>query len=77
MALQSRRQTLARYGVSSKTIERWEDDPALGFPAPVMIRGRKFDDPALLDRFDRECIARGRQTRAGKSREVAAINSEI
>jgi predicted DNA-binding transcriptional regulator AlpA len=31
-----------RYGVSDMTIWRWDHDPALGFPAPIRIKGRKY-----------------------------------
>jgi hypothetical protein len=52
--------TANRYGVSKKTIERWEGDPALGFPKALVRNGRKYDNVAELDRWDDECAKAGR-----------------
>ena len=38
-------------GVCTKTLERWDDKPELGFPPIVWINGRKFRDADLLDAF--------------------------
>jgi excisionase family DNA binding protein len=35
-------QTADYLGVTSMTIWRWERDPKLEFPAPTVIRGRKY-----------------------------------
>ncbi|MCW2200443.1 hypothetical protein M2227_002533 [Bradyrhizobium elkanii] len=48
----------ARYSVCDRTIARWERDPELGFPAPIVINGRKFFDEEALVAFD---IARAAQ----------------
>jgi len=32
----------ARYGVSDMTLWRWDHNPALNFPAPIRINGRKY-----------------------------------
>jgi hypothetical protein len=29
-------------GVSSRTVSRWLADPAVGFPRPIVIRGRNY-----------------------------------
>ena len=50
--LQRRKATCARYDVCSRTLERWEKDPALNFPKPTIINGRKYDDPDALDAWD-------------------------
>jgi hypothetical protein len=47
-----RKMTCARYGVCTKTIERWEKNPALKFPRALVINGRKYDDEDELDRWD-------------------------
>jgi hypothetical protein len=47
-----RKKTCERYGVCSKTIERWEKNPALGFPRALVINGRKYDDEDELDEWD-------------------------
>jgi hypothetical protein len=60
MALQPRRLTRERYHKTSRTIERWERDPKLGFPRPTYINGRKYDDPAALDEFDARMAEAGR-----------------
>jgi predicted DNA-binding transcriptional regulator AlpA len=41
-----------RYGVSSMTVWRWDRDPALNFPKPFRIKGRKYRDSGELDEFD-------------------------
>jgi hypothetical protein len=42
-----------RYGVSDRTIARWERDPDLRFPQPVLIKDRKYYPEAALTAFDR------------------------
>jgi hypothetical protein len=34
------------------TLRRWERDPRLNFPRPLVIRKRKYRDEAELDEFD-------------------------
>jgi hypothetical protein len=46
------RQVAERYGVVPRTLFRWDLDPALGFPRPIYIRGRRFRVEAELDKFD-------------------------
>jgi len=58
-----RRKTAERYGVSTRTIERWEADPKLNFPLSMIRNGRKYDDDAKLDRWDAECATAARTTR--------------
>jgi hypothetical protein len=41
-ALMPRRKVAARYDVSVRTIVRWEADPAVQFPRPVVINRRKY-----------------------------------
>lgn len=42
-----------RYGVSDRTVARWERDPDLQFPQPVTINKRKYYDASALTAFDR------------------------
>jgi hypothetical protein len=42
-----------RYGISDRTLARWERDPVLNFPAPTLINLRKYYDLAELDEWDR------------------------
>ena len=51
-----------RYGVCLRTLARWDENPTLGFPAPVYINGRKYRDSDALDAFDRARAA-DRKTR--------------
>jgi hypothetical protein len=51
------RRVAERYSVSTRTIARWRQNPAIGFPAPaVSINGRDYYDEEPLDQFDRECV---------------------
>jgi hypothetical protein len=49
--LQPRRKTLEQLGVCARTPERWEKDPAVGFPQPAYINGRKYDDTDEIAAF--------------------------
>jgi hypothetical protein len=62
MPLQPRRKTAERYGRSTRTIERWEADEALGFPKSTVIRRRKYDHTDQLDNWDRTCAEAFRDT---------------
>ena len=52
-------QVAKRYGVCSRTIERWEQDAALEFPVPLMVNRRKYWSIAELESWERRC-ARGK-----------------
>jgi len=61
--LQPRRKTVERYGTCNRTVERWERDERyrdLGFPQPVRINNRKYDDVDALDEWDKQMAERGR-----------------
>jgi hypothetical protein len=60
-----RRDTAKRYGVSVRTIERWEADPTLipPFPQSEIINGRRYDVVEKLDAYDAECATVTRVTR--------------
>jgi hypothetical protein len=45
-------QVAQRYGRSLRSLARWDEDKALGFPRPILIRGRKYRDLAALDAWD-------------------------
>jgi hypothetical protein len=51
--LLSRRQQAQRYGVVSRTIERWGEDPDLNLPPEIEINGRFYRDEDDLDAWDR------------------------
>jgi hypothetical protein len=46
-------QVAKRYTRTRRTIERWERDPNLNFPKPLVIRGRKYRDEAELEAWER------------------------
>jgi hypothetical protein len=44
----------ARYGVVPRTIERWQENPALNFPKPLVVNGRKYWAVEVLERWERD-----------------------
>ena len=52
------------FGVTRQTLARWDADPRLGFPVPVVIRGRKFRSRAALEEFKRRMMAEAIKQRA-------------
>jgi hypothetical protein len=58
-----RRKTADRYGVSVRTIERWQANAELQFPKSIVLNGRRYDDVDELDVWDAKCAAAGRSTR--------------
>jgi hypothetical protein len=74
MPLQPRRITAKeRYGVSVRTIERWEADPELNFPPSILINGRRYDDVEKLDAFDAACAAAARDSRQPKRQRAGTL----
>ena len=62
----------ARYNRSGRTIDRWTSDPKLGFPKPIVIRGKRFWDEALLEQFERDCaLAKVEEASASRSRLIS------
>jgi predicted DNA-binding transcriptional regulator AlpA len=55
-----KRPTAKRYGVSTKSIDRWTQDPKLGFPQPIYINALPYWDEAELEAWERS-RARPRQ----------------
>jgi hypothetical protein len=46
-----------RYKVDLRTIDRWDRRPALNFPKPIRINGRKYRDLGELEAWERERVA--------------------
>ena len=46
------RNVAERYDVHVRTIERWIEDPALRFPKPMYIRGRRYFKTAELQAWE-------------------------
>ena len=49
--------TARRYGVSDRTIARWEQDETLGFPKPMLVNGRKFHPLDELEAWEKSRAA--------------------
>jgi hypothetical protein len=47
------REVCKRYDVVPKTIERWQADPVLNFPQPVVVNRRKYFSDAQLTAWER------------------------
>ena len=60
----TRRQQARRYGVSTRTIDRWSDDDNLGLPAEIDIAGRKYRKLADLETWERARAAIAAANRA-------------
>lgn len=56
----------ARYGVCTRTLLRWDDNPELGFPPCFMILGRRYREVDALDAWDR-----ANSLKAAKSKRAA------
>jgi predicted DNA-binding transcriptional regulator AlpA len=55
-----KRPTADRYGVATKTIDRWTADPTLGFPKPIHINTLPYWDLAELEAWERSRARPGR-----------------
>jgi hypothetical protein len=55
-----------RYRVHPHTLRRWDKNPALGFPTPVYVNGRRYREAEKLDDWDRK-----------NSREAAALRAGL
>jgi predicted DNA-binding transcriptional regulator AlpA len=52
------KQVWQRYGVVSRTLDRWLADEEIGFPRPTMVtRGRRYWDETLLVKWERRRAA--------------------
>lgn len=56
--LLSRRLVSERYNVTVRTIARWDGDPGLNFPQPVIINKRAYYSEAELIAFERAKVSR-------------------
>src|SRR6516164_3651625 len=54
-----------RYGVSTRSVDRWWKDSQLNFPQPIIVRQRKYWALADLETWERKRAA-------GEPKEIAA-----
>ena len=54
-----------RYRVHPHTLRRWDKNPALGFPPPVYLNGRRYREAGKLDVWDRKNSREAATRRAG------------
>jgi hypothetical protein len=47
-----------RYNVSDRTVARWQRDPDLNFPQPLVVNGRKYFAESELTAWDRANASR-------------------
>jgi hypothetical protein len=66
--------TAQRYGVSTRTIERWRDDPKLNFPKPDNVNGRNYDWLSKLVRWDRHRAAAGNSSSHSKVQQKRPVS---
>jgi hypothetical protein len=52
--IQPRSETARQFGKTTRTLERWERDPKLGFPAPIVINRLKYDSVRKLQQWKRQ-----------------------
>jgi hypothetical protein len=49
-------QVARRYNVHLRTLYRWDEQPALGFPKPIVINHRKYRRVHELETWERERV---------------------
>jgi hypothetical protein len=60
-----------RYSVCVRTIERWADTPALGFPPIVTINTRRYVNVDALNAWDQ------RNSRAAAERQAGELQTAV
>lgn len=58
------RKVRERYGISSMTLYRWQEDRGLAFPEPLIINGRKLWAESSLKAWERSKAASSRGSTA-------------
>lgn len=54
-----------RYRVHPHTLRRWDKKPALDFPPPIYVNGRRYREAKALDAWDRKNSREAYSLRAG------------
>ena len=52
----TRREQAKRYGKSTKTIQRWGDDPAMAMPPEYLFRGLPHREESELEQWERSRV---------------------
>lgn len=56
----------SEFGVCSMTGLRWTNDPEMGFPPPIKIRGRNYRSRKALEAFKKKLLTQARPIAAGR-----------
>lgn len=57
-------QVQARFGISEMSLWRWQQDPKLDFPKPMIVNGRKYFAEDELVEWERRQVRRSTHDRA-------------
>jgi hypothetical protein len=74
--LLSEKRVAERYDVTTRTLVRWDETPALRFPPPILINGRRYRDVSKLDAWD-AAMARKARTAISKNAKLVAAKFEV
>jgi predicted DNA-binding transcriptional regulator AlpA len=69
-----RRQVAEKFLISERTVDRWERDPELDFPAPADVNGRFYWSEAALDRW---MASRAVKAPKAVKRHAAALSNPV
>ncbi len=64
MDIRTRQEVADLFGVSTRTLHNWINDPSFGFPKPIMGPRKKMWDAKRIE----DWVAQGGAVRAGKGR---------
>jgi len=66
-----------RYGVTLRTVNRWEENPALEFPPALYINNRKYRDAEALDEWDASRVTGKPKVSAERMHPAAPAEGEV
>src|SRR4051812_34176269 len=64
-------QVAKEFNITLMSLWRWTNDPTLGFPPPIQIRGKNFRSRKQIEAFKQEMIRRAIATRNKQAEGVA------
>jgi hypothetical protein len=65
------------FGVSLMTLMRWERNPALDFPPPIVINGHRYRSRKLLEKFKADLIRKAIADRHHRGRPPLKAKAEV